>query len=414
MSLQHSALVAPDGNAPFLNPALTIRCAAMRWLYIDDHDKEEDASRAAVLSRIERWWTAFADNAGELKLHFESDSDFDVPAFMREYLESIDQRIGWEFGPALDGDGDRLVITPEDNLRLRPLCDAIIARAPDVEGWEFYHGRVAETPEFARASVEGETGAELGRCRVQTHVDEMNRVALRFYLPDCDDIELGGVQASIASESLMGEEAFARWVGRVDMVERESGDAWAPLDALKRHVFAEVATIDGTLPDTALVSNPDALKWSLWRLSPPKQSEYPRQQDLIMGSSALDKMSACAQLGLNFDSRRYSKVGETFCFLKFDGEGRKVGPRMKERKEIEKRVNRALTESKLGCVVGTGTGKQYSYLDLALVKVDDAIPLIREQMQQGGVANRSWLLFHDAHLGDEWIGVYDDTPPPPR
>ena len=41
---------------------------------------------------------------------------------------------------------------------------------------------------------------------------------------------------------------------------------------------------------------PDELQWSLWRLSPPNKDEYPRQQDLIMGSSALDKMSACAQL----------------------------------------------------------------------------------------------------------------------
>lgn len=386
----------------------------MRWLYIDENDKEENAARRAVLSRIERWWEAFTDHAPRLKEHFESDSDFDVPAFMRENLENIDQRIGWEFGPALHGEGDRLVITPEHHLSLRPLCDAIIDRAPKLEGWEFYHGRIAETPEAARAAVEAETDVELGRCKVQTRVDEMNRVGLKFYLPDRDDRELGGVQAAIAAEALMGEEAFARWVGRIDVVDRESGDTWVPLDALKRHVFAEVATIDGELPGKPLVEMVDELQWSLWRLSPPNKDEYPRQQDLIMGSSALDRMSACAQLGQSFDSRRYSKVGETFCFLKFDGDGRKIKARMEERKVVETAVNEALVEAGLGCVVGTGTGKKYSYLDLALTRVNAGVPVIRRQMRKAQVATRSWLLFHDAHLADEWVGVYRDTPPPPH
>lgn len=386
----------------------------MRWLYIDDNDAEENAARKAVLSRVDRWWEQFEAHAPELKEHSQSDSDFDVPAFMRDNLENIDERIGWEFGPAIQGEGDRLVITPEHNLALRPLCDAVIARAPKLQGWEFYHARVAESPEAARAAVEALTERELGRCKVRTEIDEMNRVGLKFYVPDRNDRELGALQAAIAAEALMGEEAFARWVGRIEVVDREQGDTWVPLDALKRHVFADVATIDGTLPDKPLVRMVDELQWSLWRLSPPRKDEYPRQQDLIMGSSALDKMSACAQLGQSFDSRRYSKVGETFCFLKFDGDGRKIAARMEERKAVEKTVNGALVEAGLGCVVGTGTGKKYSYLDVALLQVEDATPLIVRQMQKAQVAQKSWLLFHDAHLAEEWIGIYSHTPPPPR
>ena len=36
----------------------------MRWLYPDPNDKEENAARSAVVSRIERWWQAFAERAG--------------------------------------------------------------------------------------------------------------------------------------------------------------------------------------------------------------------------------------------------------------------------------------------------------------------------------------------------------------
>ena len=386
----------------------------MRWLYPDSEDREENAARSAVVSRIERWWDAFAAKAGDIKRSFADDFDFDIPAFMRDTIEQIDQRLGWEFGPAVDGEGDRLVITPEHNLALRPLADAIIARAPEIEGWEFHHSRPAEPPNVARAAVEAETENELGRCVVQMAIDEMNRVGLKFVLPDAFDRELAALQAAIAAEALLGEEMFARWTGRIEVLAEEEGPDWRPLDDLRASVFAHVAQIDADLRDTPLVQNVDRLQWSLWRLSPPQKDEYPRQQDLIMGSSALEKMSACAQLGQSFDSRRYSRVGETFCFLKFDGAGRKIAARMDERKAVETAINDALIGEQHGVVVGTGTGKKYSYLDLALTDVARAIPVIRKQMRAAKVANRSWLLFHDAHLSHEWVGIYDDTAPPPR
>jgi hypothetical protein len=386
----------------------------MRWIYPDPDDREENAARRAVVSRIERWWEAFAEHAAEIKRSFIDDSDFDIPEFMRASIEQIDQRLGWEFGPAVDGEGDRLVITPEHNLALRPLADAIIRMAPELQGWEFHHARPPEPPNLARAAVEAETENELGRCSVQTAIDEMNRVGLKFVLPDAFDRELAALQAAIAAEALLGEEMFARWTGRIEVIGAEEGPGWAPLDELRKSVFTRVSEIDATLRDTPLVRNVDRLEWNLWRLSPPQKDEYPRQQDLIMGSSALVSMSACAQLGQGFDSRRYSRVGETFCFVKFDGEGRKIAARMDERKTVETAVNEALVAEGLGVVVGTGTGKKYSYLDLALTDAGKSIPVIRDKMRAARVANRSWLLFHDAHLSDEWVGIYQDTPPPPR
>ncbi|MCB9935247.1 MAG: hypothetical protein H6840_06105 [Planctomycetes bacterium] len=384
----------------------------MRWLYPDPDDHEENASRTAVLTRIERWWAAFAGNATEIHDSINDESEFDVSAFMRGSLEQIDQRLGWEFAEA--DDVDRLVITPEHRLQLRPLVDAIIARAPKIQGWQFLHARPPEHPEEALAAVEAETENPLGHCEVSTAIDDMNRVTLKFYLPDAIDRELAAVQGAIAAEALLGEEDFARWIGRIEVVDREDGSNWARLEELRDKVFGEVTRVDARLFDTPLLMNVDRLQWGLWRLSPPLKDEYPRQQDLIMGSSALESMSACAQLGQKFDSRRYSRVGETFCFLKFDGDGRKIAARMEERKQVEKAVNEALIEAKLGVVVGTGTGKKYSYLDLALTDVRQAMPVIIEHMRASAVAERSWLLFHDAHLADEWVGIYEDTPPPPK
>lgn len=385
----------------------------MRWQHIDPKDTEENAARAAVLSRIEKWWGAFSAQADAIHAYLHGAEEFDVAEFMAEHLENVDPRLGWEF--SLGGGGRaRLVISCDGRLNLRPMVDAMIALAPRMDTWEFLHAHPADSYESALSAVEAETDHALGRAKVRAEVSSMNRVDLQFHLPDVDGHDLAKTQAVIAAERLLGEEALARWVGAIRTVEADSDGQWLPLDELPRSVFAEVAGVDARLPDKPLVEMVKDLRWSLWRLSPPDQPDYPREQDLIMGSSALEEMSACAQLGAPFDSRRYSKVGETFCFLKFDGEGRKVAPRMEERKKVEAAVGNVLVANQLGCVVGAGTGKRYSYLDIALTDVQRSIPLIRHEMREAGVSNRSWLLFHDAHLADEWVGVWDDTPPPPK
>jgi hypothetical protein len=50
---------------------------------------------------------------------------------------------------------------------------------------------------------------------------------------------------------------------------------------------------------------------------------------------------------------------------------------------------------------------------LALADVDAAIPVIQSRLRDGRIPHRSWLLFFDTPLAEEWIGMYTDTPAPP-
>jgi hypothetical protein len=56
---------------------------------------------------------------------------------------------------------------------------------------------------------------------------------------------------------------------------------------------------------------------------------------------------------------------------------------------------------------------RHSCIDLALADVDAAVPLIKSRLRAGNTNRRAWLLFVDAPLVHEWIGVYDDSPAPP-
>jgi hypothetical protein len=38
---------------------------------------------------------------------------------------------------------------------------------------------------------------------------------------------------------------------------------------------------------------------------------------------------------------------------------------------------------------------------------------VRKALRKLKVPERSWILFFDADLGAEWVGVYPETPEPP-
>ena len=57
---------------------------------------------------------------------------------------------------------------------------------------------------------------------------------------------------------------------------------------------------------------------------------------------------------------------------------------------------------------------RHSYVELALLNADAAIPRIREELRRGKIPKRSFILFHDATLADEWLPIYPGGPRPPR
>lgn len=147
-------------------------------------------------------------------------------------------------------------------------------------------------------------------------------------------------------------------------------------------------------------------------LTPEEKSDYRRQDDLLVGTTAFLPMWQRAHSELPFASERFSRCGETFCYLKMDG-GEGLDPQgFADRGEIEDALENALAKD-LGAVIGGGTGLRYSYVDLALLDVKKAVPAIREALRAGRLPKRSWLLFHDSALEAEWIGIWDDSPPPP-
>lgn len=400
----------------------------MRWRFPDANDVPESERRAASLLAIDRFWQQFERSAPEIVKTFSNQADLDIAEFMHRHLSVVDPRLMWEYGPAVRGVGHRLVITPESDRGLRPLVDVLLSRAPSLPEWEFYAHRLPEDLEQATMTVNGRTQVDVSGWQVQVSPGEHHLLDLKWLMPHGTQGENLRYAAFVATESLLGEAVLDRWIGEIHVEERARASALGRLfgrsskaessdglESLKARVDAAIASTErdlSALPQ-AEVDHENDVEYSLFSLEPKARDDYPGRLDLIASVSALPKMWQAAHSNAIFDSRRFSKHGETFCYVKLDGRESTDHGDVSARAKIEDALNATLRPNGLGSVIGGGTGLRYTYIDLAICHLDHGLAEARRVLCELRVPERSWLLFFDAHLSEEWLGVYDTSPPPP-
>ena len=387
----------------------------MRWkFHIPGEHPEEDARRAAIVARIDAWWEAFAVKAEELDRMFNGNTEWDLVAWMGETLQHIDARLMWEFGPGNSG-GHRLVITPEADHHLRPLVDEILARAPTLPGWSFFAHRRAESVEQMSLAIRSRTGAEPAFTGVGLTAGECNRIDLAFQFSRSfldNHRDLARTQAFLAAESLLGEDLSTDWVGVLDATAEVAQPL--PPGALRRAFIMLGAEQRSRIPAQPFLDRLESLTWTEIDLKPKKQDDYLLRYDLGAAVTCAPDLWRNAHSSQLFWSGRFSRSGETFCYLKIDRGGPLRHSAVGKRTRLEDALNHALRPGRLGCVIGGGSGRRYNYIDLALIDVRLAADAIRHVLRQGGLkTRRAWLLFFDNTLGAEWIGMWPDSPAPP-
>jgi hypothetical protein len=401
----------------------------MRWRFHDPSNLQEKSQHDRIVRLIDEWWNAFAAKTDDLAALFSQRLQWDLPAWMDEHLHAIDPRLYWEFGPALRGDGHRLVITPETDKQLRPIVSTILGRAPSVPRWEFYPYRVPESLENAEATVHGRCGGSLEGYMARASIGEHNLVDLVYHSPGAepDDDPQATKEAFIATETLLGEERLDKWIGAVEAKSLAKPGLFSklmgrggkphpsmiPLDRLGPTVESLISSIRDQLPDRPyhqIDVKADGHGWGSYGMKPEQADDYPARTDLIAGATAAGAMCLAAH-SQQFYSERFSRFGETFCYLKIDGSN--PPDHLRDREVIEDAIDAALIPHALGRSLGGATGIRYSYVDLALTDLDRTIPILRTAMRTLQLPHRAWLIFWDADLADEWVGIHDDTPPPP-
>lgn len=153
-------------------------------------------------------------------------------------------------------------------------------------------------------------------------------------------------------------------------------------------------------------------RYHIYRAEPDPADDYPERTDLVTVVTRAPELFEATCSGLAFDSEDFARRGEVFCYVKLDS-ATAADMRFANRDAVENAIEEALRRSDAGWLLGSATGLRYSYVDLAVTDLELAVAALRQTLQDGGAPRRTWLLFFDTEREDEWVGMWDDTPPPP-
>jgi hypothetical protein len=390
----------------------------MRWLFPDLNNPQEAAQVRQTMQAIEGWWQSFQAQATNIDALFGRKSEWDLPRFMEDTLQAIHPSLMWEFGPAVRQKGHRLVITPESQRWLRPLVRTILQRAPKIAGWEFYSYRLPEDVEQTIQTVKGRVGVNVTGAVIDASVAPGRKIDLFYSFASlADQDEDKQMQAAfVTTETLLGEQVLDTWIGTIGLLNDGGGSGGRPLplEQVQATLSALIRSLQDQLPK-ARSQDIAGGEWTSVKLDPPGQTDdYPGRTDLLIASTHDVELFQGIHGGYPFASACHSKVGEIFCYLKLDAQQVPKSELVAFRSRFEDALNAALLQAKFGCGIGGGTGLRYSYIDLALTDLVRGVPFVREVLATLQAPPRSWLLFHDDDLAEEWVGIHPQTPPPPR
>jgi hypothetical protein len=389
----------------------------MPWKYVMPNDVASLRHREATLGRIAAFWDAFARRLPEVEARLRGEGDWDLVAWMDEQLAAIHPRLRWEFsGGADDIGGWLLVVSPESAHHLRPLSESVVRRAPQVPGWTFREYRPSRSPEQIPHLVRDRTGHNMGSSTVQVRLGDERRVDFIVQSVLALRDEHAALEAARAAvDYLIGEDVMQRWGGHVDVAEMSHaiGDSFVPLVRVPSQVLTLITGVLEDLPNRPYCKMPPLAK-AEWKRHAPKHDDFAGQDDAMFGTTVVPEVrEATAKPG--FYSVRYSRQGETFCHLKIDAsDAYDLDERYKRKKHIEEAIDAQLRDDGIGAVVGTATGRRYLHFDLAVLDVVRTLEAARRRLLALELLPaRSWLLFYDADLAGEYIGLRSATPPPP-
>lgn len=393
----------------------------MRWRFIDENSEVEMAYRLKNIEKIDSFWRTFEGNVDTITRSSKSCADW-----VTRELPKVSEELMWEMSPAIDN-VRRFVITPEQNYHLHPMVASMIERAPKIPGFRFMPYREAVEPESVIDVVTARSGTWIADVTVLATAGDENAIDVVFMSShfngnnNHDDI---GYCFTLL-EVLLGQVVVEEWIGQIETLLTKPGR----MKQLKSFLSGskDVHSIKGIgvfdLPK--FVSN--LREEIVERL--PKQPIWQLDSELATDSGSVlefrgpdTRRMTCSTflpqviLGaipppVCFTSARFSRFGETFCYLKIDESLARTDEDL-DRGELQEIFDSALREASVGCVTGGGWGPIYNFIDFALTDVNNAIPVLRQVSAKVSVPKSSWLRFLDTKLIHEWVGMFADTPQP--
>ena len=289
----------------------------------------------------------------------------------------------------------------------RPWAELLVELAP--HGPVVHHGIPAQCHDQALATVTRECGTDLSRARVRMGFTRGHLLEVVVLVPldirgSMDELQFA---AETYLEHRLGDDVLDTWVHSVgvDRIARTKGlvmvsDARAtaesfPLCEAHELTTRAIAAVTSRLPQH--LRGDQSGPWTALEMSEGGAGEMQRERRYA--STCFPEALKCALEGMPFDSRRFTRGGELFSWVRWRPKTR--GP---ERAALRERVERRLLEQPFDTevvVAGFGFGAHHDYLDLWLQPRITGIRELGTRLR--ALCGQLHFGFYDSNLSGEVI-----------
>lgn len=316
-------------------------------------------------------------------------------------LRALDGRLGIE--RALTGEGWSVTYTA---LSARGAAEWVAGLGPS---GRVGVGRPAQAWSVVERAVLADHGADVSSARVRAGFTRGHALEVVVSLPP--NVREPQLVAEQLVEGLLGEATTDDWIVAVDVATlprpgglrvlqagSEAGETHAACD-LPLLLERAVAAVDALLPPVPRHGLAVGAEWTLLEMPPDPTSPQP---DRVSAATCLPELLKCALEGSPLHSRRFSRWGESFVWLKAPAAHPE---RVSRRERLERTFDEVLRKEARGALVGTGFGAQHDYYDLCLTPGESSLDLLLRLARSAELPSGTEVGFYDSRWTEERLAV---------
>ncbi len=367
--------------------------------------------------RVDAFWKAFQENASIIVPAFKGQNEFKPHQFMTKILKKVHPDLEYYFIPRSMNYLD-LVISIGSRMDLYPLVDMMWKKCKTIgRRWGFCFRRQREVYELVKFLVDVRTGGNLDEYQFSGSLDNLNRINILFIHKNATSLENKYKAIDELCEGLsflIGEKKHRTWIGSFDIISQVPGDEKVfPLRALPQFVDEKINEAQKRLPKEPYGTIDGMGEWVGIDFDPAENCDYTGRSDMVTMCTMLPEVIESYHNDFRFCSERFTNFNEIFCYLKMERwrEGNEMENEEYKVKLIDE-LNMGLRKNKMGMVTGAGTGLKYAYIDFVISNISRGARIIQSKLRKFKITKNAWIMFLDSSMEANWIGVYDDTPPP--
>jgi len=370
-----------------------------RWAFVPPENESESFHKNYTIGHIDKFWEKFQIEHVNLNpaLGISKISE-KAEKFMERNLLYINENLSWELAmDHFDPKKSSLTVSTNDTA-VRPIVATFFERAPKLPNWNFY----AYFQPFASTQVEKELKSryksEITTYSAKCKLNDFNQIDVEIASPSFNSAskEENEQMALQLCQLVLGEENTFKWLGAIDCKKEETkspckvaSDQFAKdFNAIKSQAIAR-------LPSKPYFALDPKTRWNIF---------YSKDEKEQPAGAFLDIASMKTN---SFYSERFSKNGEKFCIL-YSVKSESISDA--EFQNLANKFNAPLVENKAGATLALAENDKTSHsLFFCLKDLPKAIELIKKVAKENNLSHESWIIFRDADMANEWVGIYKDS-----